>query len=392
MGRVARLPSGPNASAYTDPETYSDLIGAIYDAALDHALWPAVLERIARFVDGRAAGLLSKDSVSKLGDIHYNWGISEHYVRLYRDTHWKFDPLTPLLFSDVGEVTGRMDFVDDAEFREGRFYREWVAPQGLVDAANVVLEKSATSFAILSVVRGEEHGQVDAAMRHRVGLLAPHLRRSVLIGRVIDLNAAQAADFSELIDGLAASVFLLGADGRVIHTNAAGHELLRDGTLVQLRGGRLSATDRNSHDALIDALQAAGGGDVALGTRGIALPLLSRSGERFAVNVLPMRSSRRSLVAAGQGAVAAIFIHRAAQEIPTQPEVIAQTFRLTPAELRVLLGIVEIGGVSETAEALGIGEATVKTHLHRLFGKTGTSRQADLVKLMAAYSSPLARQ
>ena len=43
----------------------------------------------------------------------------------------------------------------------------------------------------------------------------------------------------------------------------------------------------------------------------------------------------------------------------------------------------------ETAEALGIGEATVKTHLHRLFGKTGTSRQADLVKLVAGFSSPL---
>jgi DNA-binding CsgD family transcriptional regulator len=46
--------------------------------------------------------------------------------------------------------------------------------------------------------------------------------------------------------------------------------------------------------------------------------------------------------------------------------------------------------VRETSEALGIGEATVKTHLHRVFGKTGASRQADLVKLVASFSSPLA--
>jgi DNA-binding CsgD family transcriptional regulator len=33
---------------------------------------------------------------------------------------------------------------------------------------------------------------------------------------------------------------------------------------------------------------------------------------------------------------------------------------------------------------------TVKTHLGRLFEKTGVGRQADLVKLVAGYSMPLA--
>jgi DNA-binding CsgD family transcriptional regulator len=72
------------------------------------------------------------------------------------------------------------------------------------------------------------------------------------------------------------------------------------------------------------------------------------------------------------------------------PRTLAQTFNLTPTELRVLLAIVETGGVPETAGALGIGQATVKTHLHRLFGKTDTRRQADLVKLVAGFASPLA--
>ncbi len=62
------------------------------------------------------------------------------------------------------------------------------------------------------------------------------------------------------------------------------------------------------------------------------------------------------------------------------PELIARSFNLTPTELRVLLGIVEVGGVAETAKALGIARGTVKTHLQRLFAKTGTNRQAELVK------------
>jgi DNA-binding CsgD family transcriptional regulator len=75
--------------------------------------------------------------------------------------------------------------------------------------------------------------------------------------------------------------------------------------------------------------------------------------------------------------------------MPSPPEVIAKTFNLRPSELRVLLAVVEVGGVPETAAALGIGEGTVKAHLHRVFNKTGTSHQADLVKLVAGFANPL---
>jgi len=35
---------------------------------------------------------------------------------------------------------------------------------------------------------------------------------------------------------------------------------------------------------------------------------------------------------------------------------------------------------------LGISDETVKSHLHRIYEKTATERQADLVKLVASYS------
>jgi len=34
-------------------------------------------------------------------------------------------------------------------------------------------------------------------------------------------------------------------------------------------------------------------------------------------------------------------------------------------------------------------EQTVKSHLHRIYEKTGTRRQADLVKLIASYAGRL---
>jgi len=85
-----------------------------------------------------------------------------------------------------------------------------------------------------------------------------------------------------------------------------------------------------------------------------------------------------------------VFVRKAALDGPPSSEVIGRTYGLTPAELRVLSGIVEIGGVPEVAAAFGIADTTVKTHLGRLYAKTGTARQADLVKLVAGFAMPLA--
>jgi DNA-binding CsgD family transcriptional regulator len=71
------------------------------------------------------------------------------------------------------------------------------------------------------------------------------------------------------------------------------------------------------------------------------------------------------------------------------PEVIRKTFKLTPSELRVLLAIVEVGGIPEVAASLGVADTTVRTHVTHLFAKTGTARQADLAKLVAGYSTSL---
>jgi len=80
-----------------------------------------------------------------------------------------------------------------------------------------------------------------------------------------------------------------------------------------------------------------------------------------------------------------LFVHKAALKTSSPPEAIAKAYDLTPSELRVLLAIVEVGGVPELAEALGIGETTVKTHLGRLYEKTGARGQAELVKLVAGF-------
>jgi DNA-binding CsgD family transcriptional regulator len=374
-----------------ETELFSAMIGDIYDAALDASLWTNVLKKTRRFVGGRAASLVSKDASSNSGNVYYDdGGIDPYYVQLYFRKYIKLDPCTVgHFFAQIGEPVATADLLPYDEFLETRMYKEWARPQGLVDCVMSVLDKSVTSVALFCVFRHERDGIVDDEARRRVRLIVPHIRRAVLIGKVVDLKTAEAATLAASLDGLSAGMFLVDETGRIVHANAAGLLILRSSSYLCAAGGRLVASCPEADRLLSGTFSAAGNGDAAVGTKGIALPLTAQDGERHIAHVLPLTSGARRRASASYAAVAAVFVHKAALDKPSVPEAIAKAYKLTPTELRVLLAIVEVGGVPEVAEALGIAGTTVKTHLGHLFDKTGTGRQADLVKLVAGFSSPL---
>lgn len=367
----------------------TQLIGDIYDAALDSSRWNAVLAKIAEFTGGQAAGLLSKDSVSKSGNVFYQSGVDPYFVRLYSETYWKFDPVASLPDCEVEQIVSIPDLVPYDEFKAGRFYREWAQPQGWADAANAVLEKSATCCAYLSILRNQASGMVDEDMRRRMRLIVAHVRRAVRTGKAIDLSQAEAATFADILDGLSPAIFLVDAEGQVVHGNAAGRSVLDKGDLLRTVHGRLTAIDTQVDQALHSAFIAAGKNDAEIGAKGSALPLKGRAGERYVAHVLPLTVGEKRKTGAASNAVVALFVRKAELEAEPSSEVIGKTYKLTPTELRVLRAIVDVGGVRQVAENLGVADTTVKTHLGRLFEKTGVSRQADLVKLVAGYSSVL---
>jgi DNA-binding CsgD family transcriptional regulator len=382
----------------TEREQLSELISVIYDAALEPAQRDEVLERIAQFTGGHSSGLVSKYSAAYSEHPYCSVGPHRESLQVYSESYPELDPavkldLAPTLDSfsfGVDQVVSATDLVPYDEFRRGRFYREWARPQGWVDVASAVIERSPASFTFLSVVRDEASGMVDDEMRRRMTLIIPHVRRALLIGKTLKLKQAESSCFADVLDGLSAGMILVDATGRIVHTNVAGDAILEDADFLRATGGKLVASDPSVNTALRDILIAAEEGDIAVGARGAALPLLAHGGERYVAHVLPLTSGARRDAGLAYNAVAALFVRKANLQVFSPPDVIGKMYRLTPTELRVLLAIIEVGGVPEVAAALGVAVTTVKTHLGRLFEKTGVARQADLVKLVAGFSTPLA--
>jgi DNA-binding CsgD family transcriptional regulator len=376
----------------SDLEEFSSLVGNFYDASLDPTLWPTAFERACRFVRCSSAHLFAQDSVRKAANTYFTWGDHPDFTQSYVETYAKINPMFPgAVFFDVEEIHQIVEIIPRSELCRTRFATEWMGPQQIIDDIFFIVEKSATSCSLFQVIRRRKEGVADEDAKHRMALIAPHVRRAVLIGKVIDLKKVEAAALADSLDTLTSAMFLVDASGRIVHANQSGHIMVAEGSVLRALGGRLGAIDPAASRALLESFAAAEDGDAAVGRKGIAVPLKGHGGERYVANVLPLTSGARRKAGISYCAVATVFVHKAALDLPSPPEAIATEFKLTPTELRVLFAIVEVGGVPEVAEVLGVSATTVKTHLGRLFEKTGAGRQADLVKLVAGFSNPLLR-
>lgn len=373
----------------TEQTALSQLIAGMYDATLEPGQWSEAMARIVAFVGGHGGCLLAKDPTSRDIEAHWQTGVEPHYLRLYTETYSKIGPAAALTFGDIGQIVSVAEVVPYEEFRRSRFYLEWAEPQGWVDVAIAMLDKSAGGWGFLGISRNASNGMVDDEMRRRIALVVPHVRRALRIGKAIERRQADAATFADILDQLSAGLLLLDAQGRIVHTNAAADDMLRDGRLLRAIGKRLAGGDAQAERALRETAILPRAEGVNLGRAGVVVPLRTCDGERYIARAMPLASAAPPGAGETAEATTAVFVRRATMDAPSSPDIIAESYKLTPTELRVLFALVEVGGVPDVAASLGIAETTVKTHLARLFAKTGARRQAELVKLVAGFSMPV---
>ncbi|HEX2886208.1 helix-turn-helix transcriptional regulator [Vineibacter terrae] len=374
----------------TLPEPDLRIVDALQDAALDPSLWRDALERVAHRIGCIGGGVLTQDPVLKTGSALAGFGIDLAHTEQYFRHYAHVNPmLHHAIVPPLGQPLTGAALMPRHAFAMTEFYNDWIRPQGFSDAVGVVVHRDGTQFTWLSAMRPHGVDEWQRADLDALARLAPHVTRALRVAHRLGVLEEHQRALQEALDQVAHATMLIDRRGRLVFANAVAEALLGAQQTLTVAHGRLLAC----HPAADAALQAA-----------LARSLSHRRDEQHGIEDVPLpRAERRPLVlsvmpARGHAAerldpdlrVAAIVIAVDPEARPW-PRLggFMDAYGLTPAEGKVLDAVVDGDGVDAIADRLGIRRTTVKTHLNRILGKTGTTRQHELIRLVAGSVPPL---
>ncbi len=282
----------------------------------------------------------------------------------------------------IGELTLHSVVQPNFDQAGNRFAREWCAPQGIRDFAAMTLanDSNTLSSLVFGSTRLLERGHQPELKLLR--LLSPHIRRALGISRLLDLKSIELRNMTSALEALPNGLMLLDTAAKVVFANAAAEAMIRGNDSLRVSDGRLTLTDPAASDALASVLVNLANGS-ALSERGSGIPVRGANGHSRMLHVLPLNhgSMRHALDAR---AVAAIFVVSELTQASLPQDALRLLYDLTPAEVRVCELLVDGLTTAEIAERIGVALSTAKSHLLRVFDKTSTSRQAELVRLVTS--------
>jgi len=361
-----------------------DLLGSIYDAALQPDRWGDALGRIGSQVSAASAFLFSSHSdVEPEAFMHVHNQPAEMLQAFgsywYTQDEWAL----------AAYRTGRMcrgtwvvgsELIPREQLIKTPYFNEFCKPYGVEALVGGVLfdgsEPDRMPFTNVSWYRPPGMPEFQAAEKNRLRAFVPHLQRALRIQRNVRSLADDRVD--KALGAIRVASFVLDRQGRVHHHNQLAAPLLESLPDGCIRFGRLHAIGSRCSPSVTDALAACTASKpvrivaVLPGTSpqviGATLTLLPYEGasplgvhehERFLLLIELPRTD-------GRGAAAAV----------------AELFGLSPAEVRVLGGLLEGATPAEISGASGTTMNTIRTQISNLLMKTNTRSQSELLLLM----------
>jgi len=361
------------------PEKLLDLI---YDAATDEELWTPTLTEIADLTDSVGGIIFGVDNKVRLLAFSFIGRLCQDALRAYRERH-VFNPFSAYMDSSpVGKLVRSNDIMSLQDLQRTAVFDEVFRPQDVAYMAMVPLAAKDDFQVGCTICRSARQGPFEADELRLLSRLYPHLRRSLLLGFRLDgYRALQRAQFSA-IDRLSGGIILLDRAAKVVFANTAARSVAAHGGPLRLRNCVLTAASTTHAQRLHHLIQAALRG-APVGAMSIPAP---DDGRLLTVLVSSMRSRDIDRFdGLGMRDVAAmVFVSDPARPLEIPAAWIMDAYGLTLAEATVALIASSGASIPETATRLNISPNTVKTHLRRVFAKTGASRQAELARLIAA--------
>ena len=274
---------------------------------------------------------------------------------------------------------------DDQALYRSAYYNEWMRPQDFRYTLGNTLLAEEGVVANVTLLRSPDMPTFDRSEVAAFERLSRHMTRALRMAVRLERTEASGLELSAL-DGLRHGVALVDADLRVVHANRAMEALLRAGIGLRQRDGRLSTVSVQAqahlHALVTEALSPMN--PVAEGKPGL---LLRQGTTTLSLQATPARGGAGGYLP--RRALALLTVTRTEVNDPAAPGLLRQNYGCTPAEARLVVGLLDGLNLRAAAQAAGTTYESARTTLKRVFIKVGVQSQSQLIsRLLRDLATP----
>lgn len=374
-------------------DTDNNIIALIYRRAFGSVDDETYLREIAEYLAAKSGWIWTHDFHDGSCKVHASWGINDSYIKSYVEQYARLNPWLEDrdAYAQPGAVLTGRDFLNKQDLAKTAFYTEWLQPQGLSRRIACVLSvdgDQVTAFEFLREKTAPCFGRREVVM---CGALLTHWRAATKMNVAMTDIVCERDAVWELLERLPFGVALVDSSCEPVASNLRFSELLENTHGLTSRRHGLCFRSHSESDAL-QALVAKATERPANGIAWQGIMMLSReAGQRplqVMVSSLPKHSGEQN----DSSPLAAVFILNPDQATVPNQNTLRQLYGLTNAEARLASLVAQGVRLDEATETMGVALNTARTHLKRIFCKTGTQRQAELVQLLLSGPSLLVEQ
>jgi DNA-binding CsgD family transcriptional regulator len=368
-----------------DDESLTGLVGAIYEAAFEPERWRVTLPKLVAALDGDQGFLGFTSSLRGRTFTTVSHEMDDAMLRHWQQDFAGFDPWYDRSGAlGAGTVVQGLEVLPWDELRRVEVHAALFHPAGIDDLICASVANHGRSFDFVTVHRSLRRGPFEEAEVRAMRFLAPHLVRAAQVHDKLAF-LSEAHDATEaLLDRLPYGVLWLDASGRPLRTNREARRILASSDGLGARAGAIQASHPEAQKRLAAAIAAVaapirrkGGGDLL----SVPRPSAARA---YQLLLIPVPApSRERVFGSSAPRVSSLLV---VSDPEAAPEPAAATLRrlfgLTPAIARLAAALASGRTLAEYAEGAAVTMGTARYQLKELFARTGTNRQAELVRLL----------
>jgi DNA-binding CsgD family transcriptional regulator len=363
----------------TSKATFPELLNQLYFTAIGVVPWDQFLVALAGRLEANCAALMVHDPNNREYSVAEQIGVSQAAQQEYAEHYGRYDIHFQAAIASRGKLRAGMiqlsqNVIPVPKLLATYYYNDFLRRHDILHQCGAVIADDGSRLSTLTLTR--PHGADAFASKEQRFLtrLTPHLQAAFALHRFLtDLRLTELS-LQAAFDASPNPSLIVNRIMKILAMNSKAKAYTDCSPTLAVRAGKLVALAQPYTDQLKCLVRLS---DKTMA--GQQLQISQPDGTLITISVTPLL---QDVIGIGKGPAILIAVEDPLLRQETFQRNLIRAYGMTVSEARVAQLLLDGKTLSEISAKLHVTRNTLKTHLSRIFLKTATKRQAELVGLL----------